>query len=131
MKPREYAAARAAVRRIRAALEEYESLVTGRPQGSLSFDEVVRREDLVRLLCKETRQQNRASAIRRARKIAADPSVYRPERVKPKKPKLMGAATVTRADVVAVAGFKSSPRAFDADHVRKVVPTAVESSRRH
>ncbi|MFG2847441.1 hypothetical protein ACGF12_30375 [Kitasatospora sp. NPDC048296] len=128
MKPREHAAARAAVRRIRAALEEYEALVNGRPQGSLSFEEVCRREDLVRLLCKETRQQNRSSAIKRARKIAANPSLYRPKRVKPK---LWGAATVTRADVVAVAGFKTTPRAFDADQVRKVVPTAVESSRRH
>ncbi|OKI05550.1 hypothetical protein AMK13_19495 [Streptomyces sp. CB02056] len=90
-----------------------------------------RREDLVRLLCKETRQQNRTSAIKRARKIVADPSMYRPKRIKPKKPKLLGPAKVTRADVVAAAGFKSSPRAFDADHVRKVVPTAVESSRRH
>jgi hypothetical protein len=44
MKPTEHAAARAAVRRIRAALEEYDALVNGRSHGSLSAEEVIRRK---------------------------------------------------------------------------------------
>jgi hypothetical protein len=114
-------------------VEECEGLV--RRHGSLSAREVDRREELALIISEFTGQVSRNAMLRRAHRILENPSLFAAterRRAQDQQAQYQQRLAPAQSKRPGAPGPQlSRPREFDADKVRKIIPTSMESNRRN